>query len=190
MKPDIFFGFFTLFFALASGFVTYLFGIRPLKQKERCTEKTVGKITRLSNIRQGDLYLPLVEYTVDGRQYRVAGPKFRSVITTDVPTLRGHREAEYETNLTTRENLPDSLRIRRRGNFFYSSGTNPFYELYPVGSEVPVYYNPYHPKESYVQRFVGPPKILGVLLGLLTVMFLIMSLVMFALPSFFSVFEW
>ena len=52
----------------------------------------------------------------------------------------------------------------------------PLYELYPINSEVDVYYNPSKPKESYVDRNIKSSKLLNlILLG--GIIFLIFALI-------------
>lgn len=45
------------------------------------------------------------------------------------------------------------LTISRIANSFVDIVKNPLVELYPVGSEIDVYYNPDNPKLAYVLRY-------------------------------------
>lgn len=45
------------------------------------------------------------------------------------------------------------LTISRIANSFVDIVKNPLVELYPIGSEIDVYYNPDNPKLAYVLRY-------------------------------------
>ncbi|MDO4445743.1 MAG: DUF3592 domain-containing protein [Bacillota bacterium] len=49
-------------------------------------------------------------------------------------------------------------------------------QLYPVGSEADIYYNPEKPKEAFVQRYEGVPRWLGILLAGMAVLLMIIGL--------------
>lgn len=84
--------------------------------------------------------------------------------------------AEIETNLTTRENLPLQLKVQIRWNSFVSIENSPLFQLYPVGSEADIYYNPAKPKEAFVQRYERVPRWLGILLAGMAVLLMIIGL--------------
>lgn len=98
------------------GFDFYVFGVRKLKKGCRCGVHTVGRVAGSSAINYGGIHIPLVEYAVDGKVYKVAGPKFRSGVAVRISTPFGSPEARVETNLTTRENLPLHLKVKMRRN--------------------------------------------------------------------------
>lgn len=112
-------------------------------------------MTGVSALSYGGMHLPLVEYTVNGRLYKVAGPKFRSYSKRIVSTPFKSIQTEYETNLMTRESLPLCLKVRIQRNSFISVQHSPLFELYPVGSFADVFYNPKKPKEAFIQRNEG-----------------------------------
>ena len=93
----------------------------------------------------------------------MAGPKFLSVVTTSVSTPFQNPKARYETNLTSREELPRKLRIKVYRNSLASVEVSPLAKLYPLGSLVDVWYTPDKPKEAFVQRFEGVNRLLLVL---------------------------
>ena len=163
MTWNLFWSLFIGAFALVCWVVFYYFGLRKRNKEERCVSHTIGTVIRYSSINYGGINLPLVSYQVNGKDYRITGPKFRSswVRTTSVPT--GNAESVIETNLTTREELPDVLRATFKQNSFISVHRSPLEALYPVGSEVDVYYNPRKPKEAFVQRYEGHSNVLYII---------------------------
>ena len=154
MNWNLFWGLFVGAFAIVCWVVSYFTG-RKGSKKDRCISHTKGKVIRYSSINYGGVHLPLVSYNVNGKEYRITGPKFKGSRVSMITTPTGNVETEYETNLTTREELPDVLIVRMRRNSFVSMQYSPLHALYPVGSDVDVYYNPEKPKEAFVQRYEG-----------------------------------
>lgn len=155
MNGNLFWGLFTLLFSSACWICAYVFGFGKFKKEERCSMRTVGKVIRYSAINYSGIHIPLVEYIVNGKKYKVADPKFLSGSVTTVSTPFENINAQFETNLSTRDNLPKKLKVRIHTNSSISLYTSPLNEFYPVDSSVDVYYNPKKPKEAFVQRFEG-----------------------------------
>lgn len=172
--------FFVMFaiYAIILGILFYMLYFRYIGQEERCSKKTIGIVKRPSAIRYGDMPIPLVIYKVDGRDYKIAGPKFKLGVHKSFSTPFGNPVTEIDSNLTTRENLPDDLRVTSRGNSFVKIKKSPLMDLFPVGSEVDVYYNPRKPKDAYVHRYVAPSKWIGIPLIVLSISFTIAALLM------------
>lgn len=163
-------------FGITLALLCYFFYFKNLGKDKRCTKKTTGIVKRPSHIRYGDMPIPLVIYKVDNREYKVAGPRFKTSITTSVSTPFGNPITEVKSNLDTRDNLPDKLIIKTRGNSSIKITKSPLMELFPIGSEVDVYYNPRNPKESYVIRHLEPGRWIGLLLGSLSLIFFLLSM--------------
>ena len=51
-----------------------------------CTSHTTGKVIRYSN--NGQIGLPLVQYQVNGKTYKVVGPKFRGYVYVSVTSFK------------------------------------------------------------------------------------------------------
>lgn len=125
----------------------------------RCNKKTKGTITGYTPYRTSSVHLPKVEYTVGQQTYTVVGPQFESVISRVKMTPFANPVAQIQTNLTDRQHLPKVLRLTVSKNSILSLLESPLKELYPIGSQADVYYNPKDPKESFVQRFcLSSPK--------------------------------
>ncbi len=163
MNWNLFWSLWCLAFAIAVWICGWACCFRKLGREKRCHMRTTGRVIRYSAVRQGGVHIPLAEYAAEGRTYKVAGPKFRSIVTTSVVSPRQPVAVRYETNLTTREELPKSLRIKEYRNSIASAAVSPLAQLYPVGSLVDVYYNPRRPKEAFVQRFEGVSPVLIIL---------------------------
>lgn len=178
MNWNIFWGLYTLAFAAATLLVWYFFSYKKRKVEVKCTEKTIGKVIRYSRGLYNDIHLPVVEYSVDNISYKVVGPKFKGTIKKTISNPFNNAESEIESNLTTRDNLPETLKLNIKKNTIVSITKSPLFKLYPIGSEVEVYYNPNKPKMSYVQRFIKPIWILnaslfiGIILLVLSLYFL------------------
>lgn len=168
---------FGIFYAVVVAVIAYFFFFRKIGKEERCSCHILGEVIGLSHIRYGDIAIPLVKYEVDHRIYKISGPKFRGGRKLHTSSLKHSPETEVETNLTTREDLPDKIYIKTKGNFFITRYTSPLMELYPVGSKVDVYYNPNKPKEAFVQRCLEPNLKWGYILLVISAIILISSIV-------------
>lgn len=155
MNWNFFWGIYVLIYDIAIFMVAYFVGWKSMHKKERCNKKTEGTVIRYSNIRYDGVSLPVVEYTVNGQNYNVVGPKFKASIKKNISTPFSNPIAKQKTNLNTREDLPDVLKINRIENNFVSITNSPLKELYPIDSKVNVYYNEKKPKDSYVERYAG-----------------------------------
>ena len=100
-------------------------------QEKRCTSKVKGIIKKYTLATRGGensgIHLPVVHYIVNGKEYKVVGPEYK---------------AENQI-----------LKINRTSNSFAGVYNNPIEELYPINSEIDVYYDPSNPKLSYVLRY-------------------------------------
>lgn len=151
---NLFWSLWCLAFAIPCWICAYVFGLRKHGKGARCSYHTVGRVTKYSAVKYSGVHLPIVEYTVEGKTYKVVGPKFL-VTVKKVSMPSGNRTAKVETNLTTRDKLPKNLKVKINRNSWNGGYLSPLNELYPVGSTADVYYNPKKPKEAFVQRHEG-----------------------------------
>lgn len=165
MNWNLFWGLYILAFAAAIWICFYIFGIRKKNKSARCSMRVTGRVVRYSAVHYNGIHVPLVEYVVDGKTYKIAGPRFSSVVVKTVRTPFEDPNAKIETNLTTREDLPRGLRVKVRRNNFMSVETSPLMKLYPIDSIVDVYYDPRRPKVAFVQRDEGVPGWIPVMLA-------------------------
>lgn len=183
MNWNIFWGLYTLAFAVAALLVWYFLYYRKKHYTELCSVKTTGTVVRYSAVRYNDISLPVVEYTANGRTYTVVGPKFSATVSKSFSSPFHRVKTDITSNLTTREDLPSVLKLNLRQNSLAGLTESPLLELYPIGSEVDVFYNPRKPKMAYVQRFARPQKILYTIVLLLGLTFLAAALFIFFGPT-------
>ena len=153
---NLIFGTMLLFQGIALIIIWYFAYHKKKNMNKTCSKCTIGNVIRYSS--NGKISLPVVKYHVDGKNYKVVGPKFYGYVNVTIPSVKQGFESEVTSNLTTRENLPDTIKVCARSNVFASKTANPLAALYPVGSDAPVYYDPSNPKRAYVQRFLAPSK--------------------------------
>lgn len=149
MNWNIFWGLYTLAFAVAALLVWFFLYYRKKHYTELCSVKTTGT---------------------------VVGPKFSATVTKSFSSPFHRAKTDITSNLTTREDLPSVLKLNLRQNSLAGLTESPLLELYPIGSEVDVFYNPYKPKMAYVQRFARPQKVLYTIILLLGLTFLAAAL--------------
>lgn len=170
MNWNLFFGIYVGLFAIASWICFYFLGIKKLFKENRCTCHTIGKIIRYSNVNYNGIHLPLVVYYVNNKQYNVIGPRFKSTIVTRISNPFSKINSKIESNLTDRQNLPKALKVKIYKNSLFSTTESPLTKIYPINSEVDVYYNPNKPKEAFVERYEGYIKSLIYFLLILSIM--------------------
>ena len=133
-------------------FLSFKLYYKYLIQEKLCTAKVKGIVKGYTLATRGGensgICLPIVCYKVDGKEYRVVGPEYKSykIITTSNP-LKTSSEIEYY------EYDNQKLVITQRVNSFVRVYKNPMREIYPKDSEIDVFYYPKKPKISYVLRY-------------------------------------
>ena len=150
------FGLMDLGFAVFTYFMFDYFILSNYRNTKRCTQKTEGVIIRYSYALYNGISLPVVEYTADGNQYKVVGPKFRSAISNTISTPLGSIVSDVKMDNFEDGEIPQVLRYKIYRNSFISLTKSPLEEHFPVGSKVAVYYDPKKPKHSYVERPLKP----------------------------------
>ena len=150
------FGLMDLGFAVFTYFMFDYFILSNYRNAKRCTQKTEGVIIRYSYALYNGISLPVVEYTADGNQYKVVGPKFRSAISNTISTPLGSIVSDVKMDNFEDGEIPQVLRYKIYRNSFISLTKSPLEEHFPVGSKVAVYYDPKKPKYSFVARPLKP----------------------------------
>ena len=150
------FGLMILGFAAFTYFMFSYFIFSNYRNAKRCIERTEVVIIRYSYALYNGISLPVVEYTVDGNQYKVVGPKFLSAISNTISTPLGSIVSDVKTDNFENGEIPQVLRYKVKGNSFLSYTKSPLKERFPIGGKVAVYYDPNKPKHSYVERPLRP----------------------------------
>ena len=150
------FGLMDLGFAIFIYFMFNYFILSNYRNAKRCTEKTEGVIVRYSYALYNGISLPVVEYTVNGNQYKVVGPKFQRAISNSVSTPLGSIVSDVKMDNFEDGEIPQVLRYKIYRNSFISLTKSPLMERFPIGGKVTIYYDPKKPKYSYVERPLKP----------------------------------
>lgn len=119
------------------------------KKQKKMTGRTVGHVIRYSYRGEGRL-APVVEYTVEGKTYEVRR-KFRGYITKTV-----HAPVPIVRDSGAYVNSKDYLVIKM-GNITNTKSIAE--ELWPVGKEMEVFYNPDKPEKAYAEKFPKLPSL-------------------------------
>lgn len=150
------FGLMELGFAVFTYFMFDFFILSNYRNAKRCTEKTEGVIIRYSYALYNGISLPVVEYTVNGKQYKVVGPKFQRAISNTVSTPLGSIVSDVKMDNFEDGEIPQVLRYKIYRNSFISLTKSLLMERFPIGGKVTIYYDPKKPKYSYVERPLKP----------------------------------
>ena len=130
--------------------LAYLLFYKYIVQEKRCTAKTKGIVKKYTlGTRGGEnsgVHLPIVYYSVEGKEYKVIGPEYKSytIITKSGP-YNDNQEAYKEENRV--------LIINRCANSFANVRTHIMEHIYPVGTKIDVFYDPKKPGLAYVSRY-------------------------------------
>ena len=182
------FGLMDLGFAIFTYFMFDYFILSNYRNAKRCTEKTEGVIIRYSYALYNGISLPVVEYTVDGNQYKVVGPKFRSAISNTISTPLGSIVSDVKMDNFEDGEIPQVLRYKIYRNSFISLTKSPLMERFPIGGKIAVYYDPKKPKYSYVARPLKPGRYAWVtkcsIYSLVFMMVALAFFTVFILPNF------
>ena len=150
------FGLMMLGFAAFTYFMFDFFILSNYRNAKRCTEKTEGVIIRYSYALYNGISIPVVEYTVNGKQYKVLGPKFLYAISNTISSPVGSIVSDVKMDNIEDGEIPQVLRYKIYRNSFISLTKSPLMERFPIGGKVTVYYDPKKPKYSYVERPLKP----------------------------------
>ena len=135
--------------ALVILLIAYKIYYKYLIQEKRCTNKTKGNVKRYTLASRGrGVFLPVVTYVVEGKQYKVVGPEYKGYILKNVST-----PMVTENEVDFAEDDKQRLIVNYKTNSMFSVFKNPMSTLYPKGTEVDVYYDPKKPKLAYVLRY-------------------------------------
>lgn len=142
--------------------LAFTIGYPYLVQQRRCTARTAGRVVGYTAASRGGagsaVHLPVVAYTVQGREYRAVGPQYRAFIT------RTHSgpTAQNSARFCARE---DVFVVEQTRNSFAGVSRNPMAELYPLHSTLEVRYDPARPRLAYVLRYCNKKWVFWLLLG-------------------------
>ncbi|HIT34497.1 MAG TPA: hypothetical protein IAC31_07750 [Candidatus Faecousia intestinigallinarum] len=134
------------------------------RKNDLCTQKTNGVVIKYAFPGNGRMY-PIVEYIVDGKFYQ-AKKRFCGVKLTKISGFPLHMQPKaYED-----EKGWLHVKIGSIANLHQYAE-----QLWPIGSEMTVYYHPNNPKKCYIDRPISA--------GFTAAMFIIMGLVTIVLGA-------
>ncbi len=135
------------------------FFLREKALKKKCISQTVGRVFKYKRC-GGDnnhYYSPMAEFEVDGRIYK-AYRHFKSF--SKVKVANSFSDKNYaELVVTPKDRLHMHIRTGQ-GGVVHSLVA----EKWPMGSEVPVIYNPAKPKQAFVEKVVTVSNVAGIVL--------------------------
>lgn len=137
--------------------IAFFLYYKYLIMDKKCNKKTNGIVKRYTFATRGgensSIFLPVVHYIVDNKEYKVVGPEYRGYkIINKTSPLSDNKVIECK------EDEKGYLIIERTNNSFINFSKNPIEDLYPIGTELDVYYSETNPKVSFVLRNIGKNK--------------------------------
>lgn len=141
------FGIFLAIWSVVLFFIAFRFFYRYTQEQKRCTVKTEGEVVGYEGFsRNNGISLPILKFEVNGQEYKTVGPRYKSFKTVKIrkPSLKTGQEYTADIfSQTFSHKITGSGMVVR----------NPMQELFPVGSTLPIFYDPENPKLSYVLRY-------------------------------------
>ena len=115
-------------------------------QKKKCTSSVLGEVIRYTS---NTPPLPKVLYMINGKKYKVTGPRFRAIITEE--SVTPFNSFAGSVNSYVDEKMRLHVCINR--NIFGSVVKTPLELFYPIGMKVNVFFDPNNPKNAFVERY-------------------------------------
>lgn len=146
---------------LVAALLSLPFFMRGRSLRRRCTAETVGKVIkhRIAGGSNAKSVAPVAEFSVNGRTY----------------TAYRHYKGVVSTNIST----PEMEKVFGQGDGFYISENDIFHihttgiyhnyrvlgeQVWHIGSDVKVIYDPKKPKCAYIDKVVTSAKTAGIVL--------------------------
>ncbi len=150
--------------------VSFKLFYKYLIQEKKCTCKTTGVVRRYTVVSYGGqntgVHLPVVFYTINGKEYKVVGPEYKMYKSITIRTPFSQKTATY----TEKDQV---LTITQTSNSNAFIHRNPLEQSYPIGTVIDVYYDPQNPKLAYVLKYCNKKWAfwLTFIMGILTFIF-------------------
>ena len=135
------------------------FLLREKALKKKCSAQTIGHVIKYKRC-GGDnnrYYTPMAEFKANGKTYK-AFRHFKSFSKVKVTNSLSD-QSFAELVVTPKERLHMQMK-EGQGGVIHSLVA----EKWPIGSEVPIVYNPTKPKQSFVEKVVTVSNVAGIVL--------------------------
>lgn len=146
----IIFGIFLTIGFLVLLFIAFKLYYKYLIQETKCKIKTKGIVKKYTLASRGGegsgVHLPVVYYNVNDKEYKVIGPEYKGYKVINASGITSENTIKFQEK-------DQVLYINRTSNSIVGVYKNPLAEMYPLNSEVDVFYDENNPKLSYVLRY-------------------------------------
>ena len=159
--------------------LSIVFFLKEKRLKKNCTSMVKGNVIKYKYFGSNNArsISPVVEYTVDGKKYN-AYRHYKKIVSKNKYVLNKNKMLGENDNFSI---LDDTFYINTVG--FYHNYRVLAEEKWPLGTELPVFYNPKNPKQGFVEKVVTINKTVGIVFLCTGVGLIILSLVFYILLS-------
>ena len=159
--------------------LSMLFFLKEKRLKKNCTSEIKGNVINYKYLGSNNArsIAPVVEYTVDGKKYK-AYRHYKKIVSNNKYVLNKNKMLGENDSFYI---LDDTFYINTVG--FYHSYRSLAEEKWPLGTELPVFYNPKDPKQGFVEKVVTINKTVGIVLLCTGVGLIILSFISYILLS-------
>lgn len=156
------------------------FFAKAINLKKNCVAHATGTVIKYkySGGSNGRSVAPVVEFEVDGEKYN-AHRHYRGVISTRVRNINPNEMLGQTDSIMITDK--DKFRVNLSG--IYHNYERLGKSAWPLGSSMPVVYNPKKPKQAFVEKVVVLSDIVGIVLLSVGAGFILLATLMFFLLS-------
>ena len=135
------------------------FFFHALGVKKKCNKTVYGRVVDHQYLKGGNTYItPLVEYYVDGERY-IAYRHYKGVTKKKMVISKDKSMPDKDYLYVSDKDVLHIVRVGTMHSFGALAE-----DMWPVGSELPVLYNPQKPKQAFVEKVVVVSQIAGIVL--------------------------
>lgn len=161
------FGSIFTFVAIIMCLIAFIIKRNSVKKRKSCSSQTYGIVVGHSMANHNGVYPPIVEYEINGNKYK-KNYSVGLVVKQYVPLTKGQVSSINEDKISINMN-----------QYFQSDIMS---SQFPVGSSIPVYYNPERPKQAFVGNI--PKSVVPKVFLILGISFLVTGMI----PLIISIF--
>ena len=134
-------------------YINYTLKEKSLHDKRYCKTKTKGMVVGYESRTRFGVNLPIVKYRIGNMSYKTVGPKYEFIIQNkfEMPWIN-------QEILSTSDPMGKIFEYKRTSGAVLNKKINPMKELFPIGTEVDVFYDKFSPEDGCVLRYVDYTK--------------------------------